>query len=263
MRKYPDSLIDKVVAYYVKHSSAQKTSKRFGVPTQSVYGMLKRRGVDRIGDAVRNERLRKLPNSAEIRRLYESGKCMREIAQMYGACIATVREALIKAGVESRRRGGRVKELTADQEREIIALYADTKSQMAVAATVARSQAVISRILRRNGITDGRRPQGDKHGSWKGGRLVYRGYAQVLMDRSDVFYGMANALGYVMEHRLVMARALGRPLTKHETVHHVNGDGTDNRIGNLQLRFGRHGKGVVMTCAKCGSHDVKYRELPE
>jgi hypothetical protein len=263
MRKYSDVLIDKVAAYYMEHKSALRTSKRFGIPTQSVYGILKRRGIERVGDAVRNERQQKLPNATEIRRLYESGKCMREIGEMYGACNSTVRDALIKAGVDSRRRGGQRKELTGDHEKEIIALYADTRSQTAVASTVGRSQAVISRILRKNGIHDGRRPQGAKHGSWKGGRLVQNGYVQVMVDRADDFYSMANALGYAMEHRLVMARALGRPLSANETVHHVNGNRSDNSIRNLQLRFGRHGKGVEMVCAQCGSHDVKYRELAE
>jgi hypothetical protein len=49
------------------------------------------------------------------------------------------------------------------------------------------------------------------------------------------YKSMARQDGYVMEHRLIVAKSLNRCLTREEVVHHINHDPKDNRLENLEL----------------------------
>ncbi|GAH87912.1 unnamed protein product [marine sediment metagenome] len=72
---------------------------------------------------------------------------------------------------------------------------------------------------------------GELASRWKGGRLKERNYIIVLKHN----HPYCNPNGYVYEHRLVMEKHLGRYLKPRETIHHINGNGYDNRIENLRL----------------------------
>ena len=72
--------------------------------------------------------------------------------------------------------------------------------------------------------------------AWKGGRIKRKdGYLMIRLDPSDFFYPMATKGGYVMEHRLVMAKSLSRCLQSWEIVHHIDGVKDHNSDDNLQL----------------------------
>ena len=48
---------------------------------------------------------------------------------------------------------------------------------------------------------------------------------------------------FMLVHRLIMEQHLGRKLTRGETVHHVDGNKTNNEITNLELmQLGKHSK---------------------
>ena len=75
--------------------------------------------------------------------------------------------------------------------------------------------------------------------AWKGGVTYFRkkgNYAPVKYVRCPpTFAAMARKDGYVMEHRLLVAQAIGRCLLRAEVVHHDNHDPQDNRLENLML----------------------------
>ncbi len=76
----------------------------------------------------------------------------------------------------------------------------------------------------------------DKHPAiYKGGFKTKQGYKVIYIKPDDFFSSMRNANGYVLEHRLIMAKHLGRYLHAWEIVHHKNHIKDDNRIENLQL----------------------------
>jgi len=82
-------------------------------------------------------------------------------------------------------------------------------------------------------------PKGIRSLNWKGGIKKNLGYIYIYKPE----HPFREKAGYVLEHRLIMEKFLGRYLKSNEFVHHKNGIRNDNRIENLELvgkpHFGR------------------------
>jgi len=89
---------------------------------------------------------------------------------------------------------------------------------------------------------------GKENPKWSGGKKTKRGYTFTKIGKNDPMFVMADRNGWVLEHRLIVARRIGRPLVRGEVVHHINGVKPDNSDSNLQLLSERtHSSHLVMT----------------
>ena len=202
---------------------------------------------------------------AEIIEKYNEGMSVTKLGKEYGGSHRTILNVLERNGVV-RRGVGRApwRNFTPEQQEEIIKRWKSGESQNRIAKTMGTDQTVISRFLVNNGIEPVNRSyhlRREQHPSWRGGYTLLHGYRAIKLSEDDPMWCMRITGGYILEHRLVMARHLGRPLTDLETVHHINGDRTDNSIENLQLRHGQHGAGVVPMCLDCGSHNIGHTSI--
>lgn len=239
-----------VVAEFADGRDLDEIAARFGITPKHVYRLAAKQGVHR------DRRKVPIEDRPKILSRYEAGETLGRISETYGVCEATIRSAIQAAGGHSRPPGPPRVELTEDQKATILRLREQGWAQAKIATKLGVHHSKISHFLISKG--KGARLYGNRY---KGGRIELGGYVRVRMAWDHPFAVMRGSGGYVSEHRLVMAEALGRPLRPHETVHHVNGDRKDNRLENLQLRFGQHGKGAALRCGDCGSSNIQGEAL--
>lgn len=127
-------------------------------------------------------------------------------------------------------------------ERALQHLYDEAGSTNEMARRMGLHPKTVRKRLRDAGIeirrTGFRSPKtvthsGSAHQSWKGG--AYRHSDGYVYEYAPEHSAAKNSKGYVLQHRLVMERKLGRLLEAHELVHHINEVKDDNRPENLEL----------------------------
>lgn len=143
--------------------------------------------------------MRKFISKSALEAVYiNSDHSMSEASKLLGCCTTTIFRLLKRYGLKSKAR------------------------------TWNRSDAVAAGIRKR--FPNGR--YGREAANWKGGRQKTSG-GHIYKYAPE--HPCANRNGYVMEHRLVVERVLGRILEPGEVVHHINGIPDDNRAENLQV----------------------------
>jgi hypothetical protein len=191
---------------------------------------------------------------------YREGRSAISLAHEFGVSDGTILSVLQIQGVPRRSSGPQRRLPTEEQKAEIISRYNAGETAKAIGASLKVDPKTFQKWMIICNL-EPRKPQGEQHTNWKGGEHMREGRKHILLKPGDPMYSMVNSISYVLEHRLILARKLGRPLTNKETVHHIDLNPQNNDPANLELRHGQHGAGCCMQCANCGSINIIFTEL--
>ena len=152
-----------------------------------------------------------------IREYLQNKKSMQEIADEFGASVGLVFNRIHQFGIQARPK------MNEETRRKIGDAH---RGKPSARKGVPLSEEAKEKLRLAN---IGRYSKPSEFGGHKKKRTD--GYIYVYCPQ----HKRASALGYVMEHHLVMEKHIGRELKDGEVVHHKNRIRDDNRIENLQL----------------------------
>lgn len=243
--------------YTVNNMAGSSIATVLGCSTCTVYRVLKRNDIPPRFYANRHPERRSsiVGNEDRVVELYQDGLSLEKVGEAFGVTHVTVLRVLRDRGIPRRRRADQIRVAFTPEDLETIRTlrkkgYSKPRIADEMHVGYGRIQEALEDLGMAATISKKRGPQ-----------KAAGGYVRIPLEDDDPLRVMGNAKGYAQEHRIVMARALGRPLRDDETVHHINGVKDDNRIDNLQIHHGKHGSGVKMVCLDCGSHNVEPAPL--
>lgn len=117
----------------------------------------------------------------------------------------------------------------------ILKMIAEDASLSAIGRAIGTTTCAIQAHLRRRGIEHRfvNCNAGPKNHQWKGGSTINRdGYREIYCPNHP---NRRKHTPYILEHRLVMEKMIGRYLLPNEVVHHKDGNKLNNAPENLQL----------------------------
>ena len=197
--------------------------------------------------------MRKFISKSALEAVYiNSNHSMSEASKLLGCCTTTIFRLLKRYGLKSKARTwnrSRCTDFPELQDKSWLESEIQKKTMAQIARELGTTSGNVSDHVKRYGlrgfywnrsdaVAAGIRKRfpngryGREAANWKGGRQKTSG-GHIYKYAPE--HPCANRNGYVMEHRLVVERVLGRILEPGEVVHHINGIPDDNRAENLQV----------------------------
>jgi len=250
---------NKIIELYNQDIPHRKIAKLTGVGVNTVLRCLKKhniplRGIgkyNRIRPELAQKVIEDFKNKLEVKNICENNGISYHI---FKKIISN--NGLVLPG------SGRKRDFSDLEIKNILSMSDNKESLTKIAEIYNANWDTINNIVKTNNPNYIGKNIGPKHGLWKGGQYIdNKGYIQVKLYSDDKYFLMAHTSGYILQHRYNMAKHLGRPLTKTETVHHIDGNVQNNTIENLQLRNKRHGKGQCWKCKDCGSTNIESTDI--